>query len=83
MKKYIPAFLFILSIAFLIPGITRPFMTIKVDITKQELFDIAAKELIPPAQQSNDFMHNLLQSILQEVNFEGSVNAFESTRSLD
>lgn len=82
MKKYIPIFLFILSIAFLIPGIIQPFMTIKVDISKQELFDIATKEAFPPTQQSNDFMQNMLQSLLQEVNFEGSINAFESTRSL-
>lgn len=82
MKKHLPAFLFILSIAFLIPGIIQPFMTIKADINKQDLFDIAAKELLPPAQQGNAFMQNMLQSILKEVNFEGSVTAFESTRSL-
>ncbi|WP_428352974.1 paraquat-inducible protein A [Methyloprofundus sp.] len=82
MKKYLPALLFILSIAVLIPGITQPFMTIKADIGKQALFDIAAKELLPPQQQSSDFMHAMLNSIIQEVNFEGSVPAFESTRSL-
>ena len=81
MKKYLPEFLFILSIAFLIPGIIQPFMTIKADISKQELFDAAAKELFP-TQQSNDFMQHMLQSILREVNFEGSIDAFESTRSL-
>ena len=82
MKKHIPVFLFILSIAFLIPGIIQPFMTITADISKQELFDTAAKQLFPPTQQSNDFMQQMLQSVLQEVNFEGSVNAFETTRSL-
>ena len=82
MKKYTPIFLFILSIGFLIPGIIQPFMTIKADISKQELFDTAAEEMFPPTQQSNDFMQNMLQSLLQEVNFQGSINAFESTRSL-
>lgn len=82
MKKYLPVSLYILSIAFLIPGITQPLMTIKADIAKQALFDIAAKEFMPPAQQANDFMRQMLQSLIQDVNFEGSVTAFESTRSL-
>ncbi|OQK16900.1 hypothetical protein AU255_03075 [Methyloprofundus sedimenti] len=82
MKKYLPAFLFILSIGFLISGIIQPFMTIKADINKQELFDIAAKEFLPPDQQGNDFIQHMLQSVLQEVNFEGSITAFEITRSL-
>jgi len=82
MKKHLPAFLFILSIGFLIPGIIQPFMTIKADINKQELFDIAAIELFPPTQQNNDFMQHMLQSVLREVNFEGSITAFEFTRSL-
>ena len=77
-----PILLFVLSIAFLIPGIIQPFMMIRADISKQELFDAAAKELFPPTQQNNDFMQHMLQSILREVNFNGSINAFESTRSL-
>jgi len=82
MKKYVSIFLFILSIAFLIPGIIQPFMTITADISKQELFDTATKEFLPPTQQNNHFMQSMLQSVLQEVNFEGSITAFESTRSL-
>jgi len=82
MKKYLAIFLFILSIAFLIPGIIQPFMTIKADINKQELFDIAAEKLLSAAQQGNVFMQNILQSVLKGVNFEGSVTAFESTRRL-
>lgn len=82
MKKYLPISLYILSIVFLIPGITQPFMTIKADIAKQELFDMVAKDLMPPTQQSNDFMQHMLQSVIRGVNFEGSVTAFESTRSL-
>ncbi|NOQ15263.1 MAG: hypothetical protein GQ583_12405 [Methyloprofundus sp.] len=82
MKKYLSTFLFILSIAFLIPGIVQPFMTITADISKQKLFDTATKEFLPPIQQSNNFMQSMLQSVLREVNFEGSITAFESTRSL-
>jgi len=82
MKKYLPTLLFILSIGCLIPGIIQPFMTIKAEINKQELFDIAAQELLPPTQQSNDIMQNIVRSVIRDVHFEGSITAFESTRSL-
>ncbi len=82
MKKFLPISFFILSIAFLIPGISEPFMTIKADINKQELFDIAAETFLPATQQGSAFMQSMLQSVLSGVNFEGSVTAFESTRSL-
>ena len=82
MKKHIPVGLFILSIAFLIPGIVQPFMTITAEISKQKLFDTAAKEILPAAFQGASFMQSMLQSVLGEVNFEGSITTFESTRSL-
>ncbi|MDF1581812.1 MAG: paraquat-inducible protein A [Methyloprofundus sp.] len=82
MKKYFPALLFILSIGCLIPGIIQPFMTIKAEINKQELFAIAAQELLPPTQQSNDIMQNIVRSVIRDIHFDGSINAFESTRSL-
>ena len=82
MQKHIPTFLFILSIALLIPGILQPFMTISADLGKQELFDTAVKELLPSAQQANNFMQSMLQAAIKDIHFEGSVRAFESTRSL-
>ncbi len=82
MKKYFPALLFILSIGFLIPGIIQPFMTIKAEMNKQALFDIAAQEILPPAKRNNDIMQNIVRSVIRDVHFEGSLNVFESTRSL-
>lgn len=60
----------------------QPFMTIRADIGKQELFKTVTKELFPPMQQNTDFIQQMVQSVFQEVNFNGSINAFESTRSL-
>ena len=81
MKKHLPTLLFILSIAFLIPGISQPLMTIKATINKQEMLDLATKALVPP-DQGNNFVQNMLQSVLQQLKVEGTVEVFESTRSL-
>lgn len=81
MKKYFPVLLFTLSIGFLIAGITQPFMSIKADISKQKMFDLVAQELFPP-EQNNQFIQDMLQSVLRQVKVEGSINALDSTRSL-
>jgi uncharacterized paraquat-inducible protein A len=82
MKKYIPTILFILSIAVLIPGITLPLMTIKATVNKQEMLELASKVLVPANDQGSSFIQNMLQSVIQQLSVEGSVQVFESTRSL-
>ena len=81
MQKYLPIFLFTLSIVFLIPGVTQPLMTIKATINKQEMLGLATNVLLPP-EQSNHLVENLLRSVLQQLNLDGTVEVFESTRSL-
>jgi uncharacterized paraquat-inducible protein A len=81
MKKHLPTVLFILSIVFLIPGISQPLMTIKATIDKQEMLDLATKALVPP-DQGNNFVQNMLQSVFQQLKVEGTIEVFESTRSL-
>jgi len=82
MKKYIPTILFILSIAVLIPGITLPLMTIKATVNKQEMLELASKVLVPANDQGSSFIQDMLQSVIQQLSVEGSVQVFESTRSL-
>ncbi|MEE9337291.1 MAG: paraquat-inducible protein A [Methylococcaceae bacterium] len=82
MKKYIPTILFILSIAVLIPGITLPLMTIKATVNKQEMLELASKVLVPANDQGSSFIQNMLQSVIQQLSVDGSVQVFESTRSL-
>jgi uncharacterized paraquat-inducible protein A len=82
MKKHIPTILFILSIAVLIPGITLPLMTIKATVNKQEMLELASKVLVPANDQGSSFIQNMLQSVIQQLSVEGSVQVFESTRSL-
>ena len=81
MKKYLPAILFILSIIFLIPGITQPLLTIKATVDKQEMLNLATSSLLPP-DQGNSFVQNMLQSVIQQLKAEGTLEVFESTRSL-
>jgi len=81
MKKYLPVFLFILAIVFLIPGLTQPLMTITATVDKQQMLGLATTSLFPP-DQNNNFVQNMLQSVLQQLQIEGDVVVFESTRSL-
>lgn len=81
MAKYFPLFLFVLSICFLVPGLTKPLMTIEATVDKKEMLGLAAETLAPSDQNSN-FIQNMLQSVVQQLDVEGSVVVFKSTRSL-
>jgi hypothetical protein len=81
MKKYLPAALFVLSIIFLIPGITQPLLTIKATVDKQEMVNLATDAILPP-DKGNSLFHSMLQPVLQNLKVEGTVEVFESTRSL-
>ncbi len=81
MEKKLAIFLFILSITFLIPGITLPLMTIEATVDKQELLNMVSDNLLS-SLQGNNFILNMLQSVAQQIQVEGSVKVFESTRSL-
>ncbi len=81
MKKQLSVLLFILSLIFLIPGITQPLLTIKASVNKQEMVELAA-ELILSEDNKNTFIQSMVQSVLQQLNLQGQVEVFESTRSL-
>ena len=81
MKKNLPISIFILSILFLIPGVTQPLMTIKAMVNKQEMLGLGTNMLFP-AEQSNDLVQSLMRSVLQQIDLDGTVEVFESTRSL-
>lgn len=82
MKKHFPIALFILSIVPLIPGITQPLMSIQATINKQEMLNLATTVLVPPSEQGSGFIQNMLQTVMQQLSVEGSVQVFESRRSL-
>ena len=82
MKKYIPITLFILSVVVLIPGITQPLMSVKATVNKQEMLNLATSVLVPAEEQGSRFVQSMLQTVMQQLSIEGSVQVFESTRSL-
>ncbi len=81
MKKYFPVILFVLSILFLIPGITLPLMTIEATVNKQDMLNLATESLFS-SEQNGNFIQSMLQSVAQQMHVEGSAKVFESTRSL-
>ncbi|MBV1959477.1 MAG: paraquat-inducible protein A [Pseudomonadales bacterium] len=81
MAKYFPVSLFILSIIFLVPGLTEPLITIEATVDKQDMLELAAQALAPP-QQTDDFLQSMLQSLVAQLQMPGSVLVFSSTRSL-
>ena len=82
MQKYTPVALFVLSLVALIPGITLPFMTINASVNKQEMLELATTVFLPQTGQGSSFINSMMQSLIQKVSVEGSVQVFESTRSL-
>jgi len=81
MTKYLPLFIFLLSISFLIPGLTQPLMSIEATVEKRDMLILAADSLAAP-EQSNQFMQTLVQSLVSQLNVQGQVLVFQSTRSL-
>jgi predicted Co/Zn/Cd cation transporter (cation efflux family) len=81
MIKYFSIGLFVLSIVFLIPGLTKPLMTIQATVDKKEMIDLGADLLIKPGQRSG-FIQDMVESLVKNLDIEGDVTVFQSTRSL-
>ena len=81
MTKYLPIGLFLLSVVFLLPGLTQPLMSIEATVEKSDMLVMAADALTVP-EQDNQFIQTMVQSFVHQLNIEGSVVVFKSTRSL-
>ena len=81
MVKYRSVALFLLSIVFLVPGLTLPLMSIEATVEKQGMLELTVDALTPP-DDSQQFFQPLLQSLVSQLQVEGSVTVFKSTRSL-
>ncbi|MEO1889018.1 MAG: paraquat-inducible protein A [Cycloclasticus sp.] len=81
MTKFVPIVLFVLSLAFLLPGLTTPLMTIEAKIDKKEMIEMGADLLIKPGQ-SRGFIQDVVESLVQDMGVEGELTVFTSTRSL-
>jgi len=81
MVKYRSVALFLLSIVFLVPGLTLPLMSIEATVEKQGMLELTVDALTPP-DESQQFFQPFLQSLVSQLQVEGSVTVFKSTRSL-
>ncbi len=81
MIKYFSIGLFVLSIILLVPGLTKPLMTIEATVDKKEMIDLGADLLIKPGQRSG-FIQDMVESLVKSLDIEGDVTVFQSTRSL-
>ncbi len=81
MVKYRAVALFLVSIAFLVPGLTLPLMSIEATVEKQAMLELTVDALTPP-DDSQQFFQPLLQSFVSQLQVDGSVTVFKSTRSL-
>jgi uncharacterized paraquat-inducible protein A len=81
MKKNLALALFLLSLVFLLPGLTLPVMTIKATIDKQVMMDLTTQSILDP-EKTGIFVHNMLLSLKQMFQVEGTVEVFEKTRSI-
>ena len=81
MRKNLSLLLFLLSLLFLLLGLTLPVMTLKATIDKQAMMDITTQAILDP-DKTGAFIHNMLLSLKQLFPVEGSVEVFEKTRSI-
>jgi len=81
MVKYSSVALFLLSVAFLVPGLTLPLMSIEATVEKQAMLELTVDALTPP-DESQAFFQPLLQSLVSQLQVDGSITVFKSTRSL-
>ena len=72
---------FILSLIFLIPGLTLPMLTLKATVDKAEMVDLAVNSLFAPDGR-NSMAAQFAKGLLQQIHIEGTVDVFDKTRSV-
>ena len=81
MNKYFAIALYLLAIVMLVPGLMLPVLTIKATADKQQILKMTFESVFA-TNQSGSFMHNMMQSLLSQINVDGTIQVFEKTRSI-
>ncbi len=71
----------VLSIAFLIPGLSLPMLTLTATVDKAEMIDIAVNSLFTP-EGANSMPAQIAKTMLHQMDIDGKVNIFDKTRSV-
>ena len=78
--KIAPLIVVILSLALLIPGITRPLMTLQADMNRQALVSEGKKVL--NEQKLHPAMASIANQFLDNLRVEGQSQVYDKTRSI-
>lgn len=80
MNKLLPIFLYLLALGMLVPGLMLPILTIKANVDKQQMLQLTTKSLL--AASDSTFVQNMIQSLVNQFDIEGTIEIFEKTRSI-
>ena len=80
-KNILPVALLLLSFAVLIPGISKPLMTLTGTVDKAELVELG-KELVATHPDIMPMIGGMAVKLLDNLNVSGDVQACEKTRSI-
>ena len=80
-KNILPVALLLLSFAVLIPGISKPLMTLTGTVDKAELVELG-KELVATHPDIMPMIGGMAVKLLDNLNVSGDVQAYEKTRSI-
>ncbi len=80
-KSILPVALLLLSFAVLIPGISKPLMTLTGTVDKTELVELG-KELVATHPDIMPMIGGMAVKLLDNLNVSGDVQAYEKTRSI-
>jgi len=80
-KNILPVALLLLSFAVLIPGISKPLVTLTGTVDKAELVELG-KELVATHPDIMPMIGGMAVKLLDNLNVSGNVQAYEKTRSI-
>jgi len=81
MYKSIGLILLLLSYALLLPGLSKPMLTVTGTVEKSDLLDLG-KEMLAESETKMGLVGDMAKVIINNLEVSGSVVAFDKTRSI-
>lgn len=81
MKITLGAAILICAYALLYPGLTQPMLSVSGTVEKTKLVDVG-KQLIKESPNTPAMVNNLVDMVVDGLNVNGTVEAFDKTRSI-
>lgn len=81
MKITLGAVILICAYALLYPGLTQPMLSVSGTVEKTKLVDVG-KQLIKESPNTPAMVNNLVDMVVDGLNVNGTVEAFDKTRSI-